>query len=403
MSLAFKLSRGVLNTITPPIPLAYTWAAKYRLSHGPLLDMSQGIPGVPPQPALQEALAVAASSLGSFGYCPSEGELVLRQAVADEMRVVYGDTIAMNANDMSLTSGCNLAFVATIMTLADAGDEVILPVPWYFNHHMTLTMLGITTVPLKTRPENGFIPSVSECQALITSKTRAIVLITPNNPTGATYSAEAIADFSRLAQERGIALIVDETYRDFITTKLPPHSLFSEPSWRAHLIHLFSFSKAYGVPGHRLGLVVASPNFHTALGKVLDTLQICPPRPIQLAIAPILASLRPGVVQTALALEARREIFRAHLPPGWVIGSIGGYFAFVRHPFPGHGSAEVAQQLAEELGVVVLPAAFFAAELDEADDRWIRFSVANCDDDRVRAVCARLTKCEAVFGWEKEA
>ncbi|KAF7367118.1 Aspartate aminotransferase [Mycena sanguinolenta] len=411
MSLAFKLSRGVLNTITPPIPLAYTWATKYRLSHGPLLDMSQYIhldtwreyQVSLRSPRYRKLWLWRLRRLAASVTARLKESLFSVRQWQTRCALYTGDTIAINASDMSLTSGCNLAFVATIMTLADAGDEVILPVPWYFNHHMTLTMLGITTVPLKTRPEDGFIPSVSECQTLITSKTRAIVLITPNNPTGATYSPEVIADFSRLAHERGIALIVDETYRDFITTELPPHSLFSKPSWREHLIHLFSFSKAYGVPGHRLGLVVASPTFHTSLGKVLDTLQICPPRPIQLAIAPILASLRPGVIQTALALEARREIFRAHLPPGWSIGSIGGYFAFVRHPFPGHGSAEVCQRLAEELGIVVLPAAFFAAELDESEDRWIRFSVANCDDDRVRAVCARLTKCEAVFGWEKEA
>ncbi|KAJ7839011.1 pyridoxal phosphate-dependent transferase [Mycena olivaceomarginata] len=373
MDLSFKLSRGVLNTIDPPIPLAYTWAAKYRLSHGPLLDMSQGIPGVPPQPALQDALATASSSLSSFGYCPSEGELVLREAMADEMRVIYGDDVHITPEDMSLT--------------------------------MTLSMLNITTAPLQTRPENGFAPSVDECKALITPKTRAIVLITPNNPVRLeqTYSPDLIAKFARLAHEYGVALIIDETYRDFVTTKLPPHSLFSDPSWRANLIHLFSFSKSYGVPGHRLGLVVASPTFQKALGTILDSLQICPPRPIQLAIAPILASLRPGVIETALALETRRELFRTHIPPGWVVGSIGGYFAFVRHPFPGHGSAEVCQRLAEELGILLLPAAFFCGELDKADDRWIRFSVANCDDDRVREVCARLTKCGEVLGWESDA
>ncbi|KAJ7604498.1 pyridoxal phosphate-dependent transferase [Mycena polygramma] len=119
---------------------------------------------------------------------------------------------------------------------------------------MTLNLLNITTVPLKTRPEDGFTPSVSECKALITLKTqaRAIVLITPNTHTGATYSLSLIAESSGLAHEKGVALIIDETYRDFITTKLPPHALFSNPAWRTHLIHLFSFSKSYGVPCHRL-------------------------------------------------------------------------------------------------------------------------------------------------------
>ncbi|KAJ7452218.1 pyridoxal phosphate-dependent transferase [Mycena latifolia] len=402
-SLSFKLSGGVLNTISPPIPLAYTWTTKYNLAHGPLLDMSQGVPGVPPQQSLQEALGRASSSLGSFGYCPFEGELALRQAMADEMRVVYGGATDVKPEDLSLTSGCNLAFVAAIKTLADAGDEVILPVPWYFNHQMTLSMLNMTAVQLPTRPENGFTPSVSDCAALITPKTRAIVLITPNNPTGATYSPELIADFAHLAEEKGVALVIDETYRDFVTTGLPPHSLFSQPSWRTHFIQLFSFSKSYGVPGHRLGLVVASPEFHKALGTVLDSLQICPPRPIQLALAPILGSLRSGIIQIALDIQARRELFKQHLPTGWRIGSIGGYFAFVRHPFPGRGSLEVCQQLAGELGVVLLPAAFFYPEVDQETDRWIRFSVANCDDEKVRQVCARLEHCEAIFGWQKDS
>ncbi|KAJ7136280.1 pyridoxal phosphate-dependent transferase [Mycena filopes] len=400
-SLSFRLSRGILNTRTPPIPLAYTWAAKYDLSHGPLLDMSQGIPGEPPQQALQDALSVASSSLSSFGYGLSEGELVLREAMAKEMRTVYGADTDITADDISLTSGCNLAFVATVMALADAGDEVILPVPWYFNHQMTLTMLNITTVPLKTRPEDGFTPSVSDCKALITSKTRAIVLVTPNNPTGATYSPALIAEFSQLAHTHGLALIIDETYRDFILTGQPPHALFSTPtpSWRTHLIHLFSFSKSYAIPGHRLGLVAASPPFQKALGTVLDSLQICAPRPIQLALAPILGSLRPGILATARALQARRAAFVEALPRGWSVGSIGAYFAFVRHPFEGRGSEEVCARLAEQVGVVLLPAAFFCDGVGEGDgeDRWIRFSVANRDEDGIREVCRRLAGCGALF------
>ncbi|KAJ7466299.1 pyridoxal phosphate-dependent transferase [Mycena latifolia] len=139
------------------------------------------------------------------------------------------------------------------------------------------------------------------------------------------------------------------------------------------------------IPGHRLGLVVASTELHRALSIVLDSLQICPPRPIQLALAPILGSLRAGIIQTALDVQARRELFQQHLPAGWRIGSLGGCFAFVRHPFPGRGSLEVCQQLAGELGVVLLPAAFFYPEEDQETDRWIRFSIASCDDEKKEA------------------
>ncbi|KAJ7440272.1 pyridoxal phosphate-dependent transferase [Mycena latifolia] len=372
---SFKL-RGVLNTISPPIPLAYTWTTKYILAQSPLLDMSQGVPGAPPQKSLQEALGRASFSLGSFGYCPFEGELALRQEMVDEMRVVYGGNIDVKPEDLSLTSGYNFAFLMW--------DEVILPVPWFVLDSLwPFAMLNIA------RPEDGFTPSVSDCTALITPKTRAIVLITPNNPTGATYSPELIADFARLADKKEVALVIDETYRDFVTTELPPpYSLFSQASWRTHFVQLFSRGFA-GV--------------HKALGTILDSLQIYPPRPIQLALTPILGFLRAGIIQTALDVQARRELFKQHLPAGGRIGSIGGYFAFVRHPFPGRGSLEVCQQLAEELGVMLLPAAFFYPEVDQETNRWIRFSVANCDDEKVRQVCARLERCEAVFGWQKEA
>ncbi|KAF7292569.1 Aminotransferase class I and II [Mycena indigotica] len=424
--LGFKLSQGVQDTITPPfghsslspdtqflsfcrIPSAYTWAAAYPTSqpHGPLLDMSQGVPGDPPDAALVSALGIASTSLQNFGYCPSEGELSLRQAIAKEMKAVYGNETGVVAEDMSLTAGCNMAFVAAIVTLADAGDEVILPVPWYFNHQMTLSMLGITTVPLETRAQDGFMPSVERCKLLISSKTRAIALVTPNNPTGATYPPSLLTSFSELARESGVALIIDETYRDFITPASPPHSLFSSTAWRSHLIHLFSFSKSYAVPGHRLGLVVASPAFQKPLGKVLDTLQICAPRPIQLALAPLLdaGGLRASITETAARIHARHQLFRASVPSIWKVATSGGYFAFVRHPFVGRGSKAVAQRLAEEIGVVVLPGAFFRDEkkVEQEDDRWVRFSVANCDEERIIGVCRRLEACVAVFGWAVDA
>ncbi|KAF7318487.1 Aminotransferase class I and II [Mycena chlorophos] len=186
---------------------------------------------------------------------------------------------------------------------------------------MTLSMLGITTVPLKTRPEDGFLPMVDDCAALITPKTRAIALVTPNNPTGAIYPPSLISAFSILARTRGIALIIDETYRDFLIPPRPSHPLFSstnEHNWRSYLIHLYSFSKSYAVPGHRLGLVVASPTFQSAFGKVLDTMQICAPRPIQLALAPLLDSgeLREGIRATAEAIHARHAFFRLNVPRG---------------------------------------------------------------------------------------
>lgn len=236
--------------------------------------------------------------------------------------------------------------------------------------------------------------------------------------TGAIYSPDLIGSFAALARSHSLPLIIDETYRDFILHG-PPHRLFTSTpilhptagpslprdwSWRQTLIQLFSFSKSYCIPGHRLGLVVASPDLSPALNTALDNIQICAPRPAQRALAGLLPSLRPFVKSTALAIDARHKLFKDCLPKRWHIGSQGAYYAFVRHPFKGVDSVDVSRRLAQEMGVITLPAGFFGPGTDGSAagtmSRWIRFSVANVDDDKVRKICERLGESESVFGWE---
>lgn len=213
---------------------------------------------------------------------------------------------------------------------------------------------------------------------------------------------------------------MDETYRDFITSG-PPHQLFSSRptpaksspldfslpgtwDWRQTLIHLFSFSKSYCIPGHRLGLIICSHELSSALNTVLDNIQICAPRPPQRALAPLLPSLRPFVQDTARAIEARHRLFKASLSPRWHIGSQGAYYAFVRHPFKDVDASDVCKRLAQEIGVICLPAGFFGpgqgARAEGDMGRWIRFSVANVDDEKVERVCERLQESESTFEWE---
>lgn len=239
--------------------------------------------------------------------------------------------------------------------------------------------------------------------------------------TGAIYPPDLIGEFAALAYAHSLPLIIDETYRDFIIHG-PPHRLFtptpiSHPShptsngilsqswsWRQTLIHLFSFSKSYCIPGHRVGLIVASPALSPALNTALDNIQICAPRPAQRALAGLLPSLRPFVHENARAIEARHRLFKACLPPRWHIGSQGAYYAFVKHPFRDVDSADVCRRLAQEIGVISLPAGFFTpgegGKATGGMGKWIRFSVANVDDEKVKKVCERLAESETAFGWE---
>ncbi|THH27894.1 hypothetical protein EUX98_g6294 [Antrodiella citrinella] len=361
--------------------------------------MSQGVPGTPPPKLFLDTLARVSADPKNCGYVENVGEKVLRQAMVEEMKIAYGGDadVDLTAEDVAITAGCNLAFFASVMTVAEKGDEVILPVPWYFNHEMTLSSLGVTIVTLQTSPENAFQPSPEECKKLITPKTKAIVLVTPNNPTGAIYPPSLIASFAKLARAHNIALILDETYRDFLNSAhLPPHRLFSTAreadglsadwSWRSTIIHLFSFSKSYCIPGHRVGMICASPSLIPQLNKSLDNIQICAPRPPQLALAECLSQLRPFVKDTARALEKRHTLFKEFLPPRWKVGAQGGYYAFVKHPFRDVDARTVCERLAKEIGVICLPAGFFgpadSTGMKDAE-RWVRFSVANVDDAKI--------------------
>jgi aspartate/methionine/tyrosine aminotransferase len=145
---------------------------------------------------------------------------------------------------------------------------------------MTMQLLNINPIPLPLSPAESFTPSPDLAKSLITSNTRAIALVSPNNPCGSVYSPSLLKQFYDIAKEAGIALIVDETYRDFVLSENgeprgKPHSLFEEPGWSETLISVFSFSKSYKVPGYRLGGIVASENVLEACTTVADCIQVC--------------------------------------------------------------------------------------------------------------------------------
>ncbi len=194
------------------------------------------------------ALAEAAADPATAAYGPIRGEEALRAAFAAETAAVYGARVGPEA--VAITAGCNQAFVMAMMAIAGAGDEVILPAPWYFNHKMALDMMGMRAVPLPCRPEDGFAPDAAAAERLISPRTRAIVLVTPNNPTGAIYPPAVIAAFAAVARRRGLWLVLDETYRDFLPDPgFRPHGLFAQAGGPPEdVVHLYSFSKAFALP-----------------------------------------------------------------------------------------------------------------------------------------------------------
>ncbi|MFK4820505.1 aminotransferase [Ochrobactrum quorumnocens] len=371
----------------PPIPAVQAWARNYDGAHGPLIDLSQAVPGYPPHPDMLRFLGVAAGSVTSAGYGPIEGETVLREAYAAHVGGLYEAQI--QAHNVHITSGCNQAFIASIMCVAQSGDTVLATNPFYFNHQSSLEMLGIHSATVACRAENGFVPAIEDIKAALHKGVRALVLVSPNNPTGAIYPPQLLGEIYAACRENGTWLLLDETYRDFLSNAdRAPHGLFAEADWPSHLVQLYSFSKSFCIPGHRLGAIVAGSEMVANVAKVMDNLQICATRAPQIAVSQAIEPLKAWRDDNRKEIERRAGALRVSMSnvAGWHIEAVGAYFAFVRHPYEGVSSAKVAEMLAKSIGVVTLPGSFFGDE----QDAFLRFAFANADVAGIKAMAARL-------------
>lgn len=383
-------NRAILATDGPAIAVAARWLdAMHFPDDKPLINVSQAAPAVAPPAPLREAMAdMILTDTSTHLYGPDLGHPPLREALAANMTQHYGGMV--DAAQIAITAGCNQAYTAAIATLAGPGDEVILPTPWYFNHQMWLTMHGITPVALPT--DAGLLPNPENAAPLINDRTRAIALVSPNNPCGVEYPAECLAAFYALAQKHGIALILDETYRDFHSGIGPPHNLFQDPAWPDTLIHLYSFSKAYRLTGHRVGALVTHPDRIAQVEKFLDCTTICAPQLGQRAALWGLENLAQWVAGEREEILARRRAIETAFAdlPGWHLRGAGAYFAYVDHPATLEAPA-FARQLLEREHILALPGTIFTPPGDPSGLHSLRIAFANLDQSGIAQLHKRLS------------
>jgi aspartate/methionine/tyrosine aminotransferase len=388
------VSPTLAAAFAPPVMEARRWIAGRSFpADRPLINLSQAAPVDPPPEALRRAIATAAlEEPAAHLYGAVLGDMDLREEIAARWSALYGGAIPAEA--VAVTSGCNQAFCAAVATACAPGDAVILPTPWYFNHRMWLDMAGLETVPLPCGRDG--LPDPARAAALGERRVKALVLVTPNNPTGAEYPPDLIAAFAALARERGWALILDETYRDFRRAEGAPHDLFADPGWGETLIHLYSFSKVFRLTGHRIGAMVAAPDRIAQAEKFLDTVTICPSRLGQIAALHGLRALGPWVAaERAEVLERRAAVEAAFAEAvgGWRLLSCGAYFAFLEHPFAARSDA-VAKALVEDQSLLTLPGTMFGPLREQGGDgaaeRSLRLAFANADRAGLAETVRRL-------------
>ena len=385
-----SISSYISRVDEPPIAEAMGWV-RPGLRNRELLNLCQAVPSYAPAESLQAEIARLAMVPATSLYTDISGIPELRDALALHMAKDYQGTIT--PENVTITSGCNQAFCAAVMTLAQRGDNVVLPAPYYFNHQMWLDMLGVEKRLVPAFAEGRAYPLPQDAATLIDRNTRAIVLCSPNNPTGAIYPAEIIDGFYELAKSANIALIIDETYKDFRASPDPLHNLFAKKDWPENFVQLYSFSKVFALTGYRVGSIIAGTRILSEAEKVLDCMAICAPNISQRAALFGLANLHDWKREKQAMMEHRRaELLKAFKHPAlkYQLVSSGAYFAYVKHPFEGETAKAVAQRLAGENDVLCLPGSM----VGPGQDSYLRFAFANSPFEHMPALVERLIESQ---------
>ncbi len=387
------INPNMLATFRPPVMESRRWLDGLTFTDDkPLINVSQAAPVDPPPLSLRQAMAEAAlTDATAHVYGPVLGLPDLRAEIANQWSDAYAGQIS--DQQVAITSGCNQAFCAALATLAGPGDAVLIPTPWYFNHKMWADMSGVEARLLPAGPD--MLPDPDQAAALLDDRVKAILLVSPNNPTGAEYPAELLQAFYDLAKARKIALIVDETYRDFDSRTTAPHALFADPDWPDTLIQLYSFSKAYRLTGHRVGALIAGQDRLAEVEKFLDTVTICPNQLGQRAALFGMQNLSQWLAGERDEILSRRAAMKQGFQtlPEWQVLGVGAYFAYVQHPFA-TASDQLAQNMVKQAAILMLPGTMFAPTKasggDGSAETQLRIAFANADQSQIAEMFARL-------------
>ena len=382
-----QLNKFVLATQKPPVMEVREWVRLHSKSETQLLNLSQAAPMSPPPDSLLRFLSQQALLTENHLYGDVLGDIPLREEITNLWNEEYNSSICIN--NVAITSGCNQAFCAAISTIASAGDSILVPVPWYFNHEMWLTIQGINIIPIPC--DIDMLPDIDTAIKLIDKKTKAIVMVTPNNPTGVEYPSALIKKFSNLAKANNIKLIIDETYKNFGNKQ---SNFLYKGKWNDHLIQLYSFSKVYRLTGHRVGLMIASKSFIKQVEKFLDTTTICPNRLAQKAAYFGLLNLQEFMTQEKLKIKKLKDTFEKELStiPNWSLLGIGGYFAYLGYNST-LDSVSMAKKLLIDQNILTIPGNMFfpkSKNLFVKEKRSIRIAFANSTNEEIIDLFRRL-------------
>jgi len=323
------------------------------------ISLGQGVVYYGPPPEAMALLPQFLSNPANHQYQPVQGIAPLLEAI--EAKLQAFNRIEINRqNCIVVTAGSNMAFMNAILAITSPEDEIILQIPYYFNHEMAIAIAGCRPVLVPT-DENYQLCSGAIAKA-ITKRTRAVVTISPNNPTGAVYSESALREVNQICRDRGIYHISDEAYEYFTYNDVKHTSpgAFSESS--SHTISLYSLSKAYGFASWRIGYMVIPEHLLVPIKKVQDTILICPPVVSQYVALGALQAGTDYCQSHIRAITSVRQLVLGslnHLQSLCKVAPADGAFYFLLKVHTQLNAFELVERLIREHQVAVIPGTTF--------------------------------------------
>lgn len=319
---------------------------------------------------------------GMTHYAPNAGIDELREAVAEKYKGCWD---GYTKGHVIITVGAMEGLLLSMLTLLDPGDEILVPDPCFPNYYGQANIVGATAVPVPTYEKFDYRIQAADIESAITPRTKAMILNSPCNPTGAVLTKEDVLEIAEVAKKHDLWVLSDEPYDSIVYDGVQPYSIAEAPGMRGRVMVLNSFSKAYAMTGWRIGYLLApEPEYITKMAQLQEAVASCVSTFSQVAAVEALKS-RSCVDQMVADYTRRRDILIDGINsiPGFSCRKpAGSFYAFVNIKAFGKSSQEFAEELVEHARVVTVPGSAFG----EMGEGHLRLVFANSDENLKEAV-----------------
>lgn len=332
--------------------------------------------------------AFEALTAGKVHYTSNFGTMELRQAIADKLN--RDNNVPYKANEILVTVGLSEAVFAVLATILNEGDEILVPDPVWLNYINVPNLLGAKAVTYGLKEETGFQMDLDEIRAKITDKTRAVVIITPNNPTGGVLAEDVLNELAQIAVENDLMVISDEIYERLVYDGAKHVSIASLPGMKERTFTMNGMSKAYAMDGWRLGYVAAPEEYIMAMNKFHQHNTTCAPAFVQAAAMAALTQEGDEVNDMVKEYQRRRDYAVKAINEIEGISCKcpkGAFYIFINCKSLGMKSADLSAYLLENAKIALVPGDVFGP----GGEGYLRMSFANSYENIVEG-CANLKK-----------